>query len=349
MFIVSVLRLALALSFGAAGGWIFQQLQLPLPWMLGALSATLIAALAGVPLRAPAEVRPLMSSVLGVLLGSAFSVAMLDHAGEWALSLLMLVPYMVLTGLLGVPYFMRVAGYDRVTAYFSSMPGGLNEMVVVGAQAGGDERIISLTHAGRILLAVFCLPMAFQFLLGLDPGQRQQFAVSISDVPVHELLILTACIGGWPIAAKLRIPAAQLVGPMLVSAAVHIAELSHAKPPDEIVNIAQWVIGTALGCRFVGMPLREVGRVLLHSAGLVAIMMAISTGFALIIQNWVDVRLPGIILAFAPGGLAEMTLIALALGIDVAYVALHHMVRIVMVLIGAAPLFKLLSLIERRR
>lgn len=344
MLVKSLSHLALAMCIGAAGGWLFVKLQLPLPWMLGSLAFTLVAALAGVPMRAPKEVRPFMTAVLGVLLGSAFNPAMADQALSWAVSLIMLVPYVVVTALVGVPYFTRIAGYDRVTAYFSAMPGGLNEMVIIGTQMGGDERVIALTHAGRILLAVFTLPLAFNFLLHLDPAQRARFAVSIVDVPPMELLILAACILGWPLAAKLRLPAQMLLGPMVVSAVVHMAGWSHAKPPDEIVNFAQLVIGTALGCRFVGTPPRMVLRVLAHSAGLVALMLAITVLFALVLAPFLDVRLAGIILAFAPGGLAEMTLIALALGIDVAYVALHHLVRILLVVLGASRLGRWLKI-----
>ena len=44
-------------------------------------------------------------------------------------------------------------------------------------------------------------------------------------------------------------------------------------------------------------------------------------------------------LAFAPGGVAEMTLISLALGIDVAFVSTHHLVRVVFMVIVAPLIF----------
>src|SRR3546814_5702401 len=61
---------------------------------------------------------------------------------------------------------------DSVTAFFSAAPGGLSEMVVVGSQFGGDERIISLTHTSRILLVVLALPFLMQILFGYTPGPR---------------------------------------------------------------------------------------------------------------------------------------------------------------------------------
>ena len=48
-----------------------------------------------------------------------------------------------------------------------------------------------------------------------------------------------------------------------------------------------------------------------------------------------------LVLSFAPGGLAEMALIALILGIDPAFVSAMHVLRIAMVVIGALLVFKL--------
>ncbi len=50
------------------------------------------------------------------------------------------------------------------------------------------------------------------------------------------------------------------------------------------------------------------------------------------------VSLDQALLALAPGGLTEMGLIALAIQADVAFVALHHVARILVVLV-VAPLF----------
>ena len=48
------------------------------------------------------------------------------------------------------------------------------------------------------------------------------------------------------------------------------------------------------------------------------------------------------LLAFSPGGLAEMSLIALALGVDVAYVSSQHVVRIFIIVALAPWVFRLL-------
>ncbi|MCH8332384.1 AbrB family transcriptional regulator, partial [Candidatus Sumerlaeota bacterium] len=89
----------------------------------------------------------------------------------------------------GLVSFRRVWGYDAVTAYFAAMPGGLTEMTLVGAEMGGDGRVISLTHATRVLLVVLALPFAFQLLIGYDPASRPAAGLPLDliDVPFKTL------------------------------------------------------------------------------------------------------------------------------------------------------------------
>ena len=49
-----------------------------------------------------------------------------------------------------------------------------------------------------------------------------------------------------------------------------------------------------------------------------------------------------IVLAFSPGGLTEMSLVALALNVDTAFVATHHIVRITVVVMLVPFLFRLM-------
>lgn len=47
------------------------------------------------------------------------------------------------------------------------------------------------------------------------------------------------------------------------------------------------------------------------------------------------------LLAFSPGGQAEMAVLALVAGVDVAFVITHHLARITLVIIGAPLIRKL--------
>jgi len=333
--------LTLALAIGGAGGWAAAALQLPLAWMIGAMLATTVAAAAGLPVQVSMRLRAVMVAVLGVMLGSSFSPAILGQLGQWALSLSCLVAYIVASGALCYLYLRRIGGYDPTTAFFAGMPGGLSEMILVGSEMGGDARVISLSHASRILLVVLALPFAFQLLAGYQPAQRPPLGAPLVEAGGFDLLVLAACaVVGFLAARALRLPAAPVVGPMVLSAAVHLGGVTDVPPPFEIVAAAQVVVGAAIGCRFAGVTLALIARVLLLSVGVTLLLLSITLVFAGGLAAVTGQPLPALILAFAPGGLAEMSLIAVALSMDAAFVATHHIVRIFLIVVAVPTLFR---------
>ncbi len=333
----------MALAIGIFGGWLALLAGLPLAWMIGAMSATTAAAALGAPIALPIGFRQLMVTVLGVMLGSGFSPEMLERVGEWALSLAALALYAAAAGGAGLFYFRRVCGYDAVTAYFSAMPGGFSEMILVGTEMGDDARVISLTHAARVMLVVLALPFAFQMLVGYDPAARAPAGLPLAQVSGADLAVLTACgVVGFLLARGLRLPAAALVGPMVLSAVVHILGWTTAKPPFELVAAAQVVVGTAIGCRFAGVTARLLLRTAAAAAGGTVVLLSATLAFAIGLAQATGLPAVPLVLAFSPGGLAEMSLIAIAIGADAAFVATHHVVRIFMIVVIAPLAFKLM-------
>jgi membrane AbrB-like protein len=331
-------RFAAALLLGSVGAWVFLRLNLPLPWMLGSMTICTIAALLRVPIASPGIVRPPMTTVIGVMLGAGFSPSILGQLSTWLPSVIGLVLCTAVCGLVCVAYFRRAAGFDGVTAYFCGMPGGLAEMIVMGEQKGGDERTIALIHSARILLIVFSIPFLVQAVGGFSLGARPQVGASVADMPLWHLvwLIVTAAAGAF-LGRLLRLPAANLLGPMVVSATIHSLGLTDFVPAREIVNAAQLVFGTSIGCRFAGTPSKEVLRILVLSLGSTAILLAITSLFAVVVSRLSHLSVATLLLAYSPGGLAEMSVVALGLGIEVAFVAAHHILRVLLVVGGAGP------------
>ena len=136
---------------------------------------------------------------------------------------------------------------------------------------------------------------------------------------------------------------------MLASAAVHMAGLSHSPPPWELVATAQVVIGCAVGSRFSGVPLKQVGATITASVGSTTLMLLTTLVFASVVDASTALGRAPLILAYSPGGLAEMSLIALALGIETAFVATHHVFRIGLIVISAPLLFRFLDRLRPER
>jgi uncharacterized protein len=129
---------------------------------------------------------------------------------------------------------------------------------------------------------------------------------------------------------------------MILSAALHLTEVTKSAPPSELVILAQVILGTVLGCRFVGIRARALVPAMALSLGATLIMLGLAFGFALGLQRLTGQSADQLLLAYAPGGLTEMSLVAIALHAEVAFVAAHHVVRILMVIVAAPLMFRLL-------
>lgn len=335
-------RFALALALGTLGGWLFAQVRLPLPWMLGPMVFCTAAAVLGLPVAAPPVIRPPMTVVIGVMLGAGFRPEVLGQLAGWLPALAGLVLFMAASGAACVTYFRRAAGFDPITAFFAGMPGGLVEMVTLGEEKGGDARIIALIHSARVLLVVMTLPFLVQWLGGVTIGGSRPAGPSLAQASLPGEFWLIGCgIAGVLVGHWLRLPGKVLLGPMLVSAAVHIVGLSDSAPPGEVVIVAQLVLGVTIGCRFVGTARSVILRILLLSLGSTVILLGFTLGFAWLVSLVSSHGHVPLMLAYSPGGLAEMSLIALTLHTEVAFVAAHHIIRIMLVMMSAGPIFAL--------
>ncbi len=334
-------RVALALGLGAAGGWLFWWVAMPLPWMLGALSATMAAAVFGAPVIGPIRFRRAVVAVIGVLLGASFTPALVQQLGDWSLTLLGLVLYLGLSLTLLMPWFRRIGGFDWETAYFAAMPGGLSEMIELAEAAGADVPKVILAQSLRIVTTVAVIAIWFRWVQGVPVGQSAG-AVGLSDLALVDLMLLAAAaVIGSAAGLALRLPAPTLLGPMILSAALHLTEVTRSAPPAEVVILAQIVLGTVLGCRFVGIRARALVPAMGLSLGATLVMLALAFGFALGLQRLTGLSADQVLLAYAPGGLTEMSLVALAMHAEVAFVAAHHVVRILLVIVAAPLIFRL--------
>lgn len=334
-------RIALAILVGTIGGAVFYLLNLPLPWMLGALFATMTASLANAPILGPARLRPAVVAVIGVLLGSRFTPEIIAGASAWTGTVAILMVYVIAVALIVVPFYRFAGRFDWVTAYFAGMPGGLSEMIEIGEASGAKPALIILAHSLRIVVTIALIAFWFRIVEGHAVGA----SMGAAEAPLtwlDALLLLASAIVGSLIGRKLRFPAPTFLGPLLISAVLHLAGLTESAPPGILVNTAQVLLGTVLGCRFLGISARTVVPAAALAIGATVLTLSVAFGAGLAMGHLAGVAPEQALLALAPGGLTEMGLIALAIHADVAFVALHHVVRILFVIVLAPVAFRLL-------
>ncbi len=345
-----IVRLAVTLSIGALGGWVMYQFRFPLAWMLGAMIATTIVALAGKELQAPIKLKTVMMAVVGVMLGSNFTPDVFESIASWLNTIFTITIFVCIVPAIGYLVLKNIFKFDRPTSFFSSIPGGLTEMIMTGGAMGGDERTIALNHAVRIMMTVLIIPFWFRLTGDFAPVAFIKNTVSLTDVAIMDMVLLAIVgIAGVFIGKLLRIPAFPIIGPMIASAAVHLFGITEAEPPIELINVAQIVIGASLGCRFNGTSIRDIPLALISGAVTGIYMVALAAIVASVLSPLTGISFAALWLAFAPGGLPEMTLMSLALGVDPAFVTAHHLYRVILLVILAPAFYKLIDGILNKR
>jgi membrane AbrB-like protein len=229
-------------------------------------------------------------------------------------------------------------GLPRLESFFGSVPGGLIETVQMGEEAGGDVRLMTVLQFLRLILTIIFVPLIFMALTGGAVGSASGVTMPAAAVPLtmQEVAVLIAAgAAGFWIGRALRLPAAIMTGPILFSAVAHAAGLVHGVPPAWLVGVTQVVVGCGLGVRFAGAERRMLWRAMRLAVLVAVVSLGIAYGFALALAGWVGEPVAAVFLAFAPGGLAEMSLIALSLQMSVVYVTVHHVARIVISVIVA--------------
>ncbi|WP_375279760.1 AbrB family transcriptional regulator [Pseudooctadecabacter sp.] len=329
-----MIRIAITHAIAAVGVLVFHLLSLPLPWLLGPITACLIAALWGAPMRSIPILNNAMRSILGVAVGATFTTALvISMAGYW--TTLLLVPVMIFfIGLIGVPYFQRLWGFDFATSYYSAMPGGLQDMLLFGEEAGGDVRALSLIHATRVMVIVVALPFILSGYWNVDLSNPP--GVPAATLPPSQLvLMVVAGLAGWQIAKAVGLFGASILGPMILAGLLALTGVLYHRPPAEAIWAAQFFIGMTVGTKYAGVTGYEVRRDVAAALGFCVILLLLSAVFVKIINVFELAPPMETLLAFAPGGQAEMTVLALIAGADMAFVIAHHVLRIVTVIIGA--------------
>lgn len=331
------IRLFNTLWVGLLGGLVFHWLQIPLAWMLGPLIANLLVSLAGLPVGIRPRLRGWFLGSLGVILGGQASQETLAQASNWPASLAILSLGVVLI-ILGVAlYFRKIAGFDKASSWFSAVPGAMTSMILMGGEAGGDERKITLAHALRLTFVVLLVPSLFWvFYSPPDAANNPLFQEP------GNLWLLLGIAPAWWLGKKLHLPTPEFTAPLFMSVAAALSGYAFAGT-QLLVAATFLVLGGSIGARFYGTRWREILWLGKHALGatLVALILA---AFSAVIMHWlVDIPFATALLTMTPGGIGEMAMVALALGVDPVFIAVHHLFRILalMLLIPfLAPLWR---------
>ncbi|MDU8926811.1 AbrB family transcriptional regulator [Alisedimentitalea sp. MJ-SS2] len=343
---LALITLALCLC-GGLGGWLASYTLLPLPWLLGSLVACAIPAIAIPRLlppdyRFPMTFRIIFIAIIGLVIGAQVSPELLSQPTALAISMGAIVAFVPIAFAVNYLIFRRIGGYDHATAYYSSAPGGLIEAITMGEEAGADIRRLVTQQFLRITGVIALVPLGLSLWEGHPVGSAAGMGLSAPDMPINWPLLIAAQIAGITLGKLLRLPAWQLTGALLASAA--LALLGYPLSiPAWLMQLAQVIVGTSLGMRFAGLSRDMLIRGLGLSILSVSAMLILGGVIALLIGPATGQDFKVLLITFAPGGVNEMALVALSLNANPAFVTLHHVFRITVTVLALGVMKRTLT------
>jgi len=316
--------LAIALAGGAALGLV----GVPAGWLSGSILAVAGASLAGRPMLIPTLMMRAIFVLIGISLGAVVTPETLHGMATYPLSIAVLLLAMAVISVVGAGYLRLVHQWGKVDAYLAAAPGGMSQVLALGAELGADLRAIAIVQSIRVVVIAVGLPAGLS-MLGLVGHAPPRAAVTLNLATLDELAILVAASTvAALIAYRIRFPGGLLFGAMLTSAVLHGSGLIHAIMPWWVANTAMIAMGAVTGSRFANMPLRLLLNFVAAAFGSFAVAVMIAAVFAVLLISLLSLRVAEVMIAFAPGSVDAMMLLALALNLDPVYVGAHHLTRI---------------------
>ena len=208
-----------------------------------------------------------------------------------------------------------------------------------------DLSQVATSHLIRLIIIITVIPFIIVNNTGSDALLLDKFDY-MGQNHMHLILLIIASLFFIFIFDKIKIPAALLSGTLFASGLLQITDIASYKLPDASINFCLLILGASVGCRFADKTVKEIANNSLHSIVATTILVILGLIAAYIATFFVDTNILTLILSFSPGGIYEVAVIAIAFDLDPDFVAFHHIIRLLFILL-TVPIF--LRILEKLR
>jgi len=328
---VSIMRLVfphiVQILVACLGGLVFHWLGVPAAWLSGAAIAAALWGLTGRAVTMPRAMADAAMLISGAAMGAAVTPEAIAAMGRYPGSLVLLVIGVLAISLASTLWLTRISGWRRADAVLASVPGALSTVLAVAADRKAEVASIAIVQNLRLFVLIALLPS----IVVATGGGGNVSALIGEGMPVESAGGMAfTLLGGLALGAvfkKLKIAAPILLGATVVSTVSHATEFVTGVIPPVIATGGLVLIGVFIAERFRNIQRSTLRRALTAALGSFMVGMAVAVLFAALAAWVAGVSFANSLVAFAPGGLEAMTVLALILGLDPLYVGIHHLVR----------------------
>ena len=355
---LAVWHLILTVCVAALGGMIGRRLKLPAGTMLGALLFTVLYNLLFERAYVPADFRPWMQILSGILLGAGIQRRDVRELRHLVVpSIIMIVDMVILNLIFGLMIY-RFSNLDLATSLLATAPGGMSDMALIAADLGGQSLPVTLLHLVRQLSIFILLPLLLPWLRRQQTAKGKCLPADLEEIAevqkdanqttvnqpaanqpeanrhqtiLNSFLTLVTAVAGGVLFWKLGINAGAMIGSMLAVAALNLATgraLRSTKLRIGIQIVAGAFVGQTMTCNNLSLMIELLIPVLMMILSVLVYMAVVSLTLI-----WLSkLNRTTCMLVSAPGGLQEISLMAEDLSADAPKVMVLQTTRLMTVI-----------------
>lgn len=355
------------IAISSLGGFLLSLTDLSIGWMIGTfLAAALLSFLRPSLLRRDANQKGVPKywlfigqCILGIELGQKINLSFLHIFKEYWLTIILMLLLSIFFSLLSGFVLWKYSKTDMLTSFFGTAPGGLSAMPGIAEEVGANTAVVSIIQTMRIFLVILIIPIIVSFWASNQVDQVTFSAQTVSPFKWENLLwtlvLVGIAYGGYHLGKYLKFPAPWLIGSMVGVAVVQSfgsLYLGHDMVswwPYIVITLSQIFIAASIGSRFhksmfIGLK-QTIMVAFLSTMGLIFSMIMC----AFFVSKVTGIALITAVLAFAPGGIAEMTTTSVVLNADSTFVVAVQVLRVIIVCVILPPFFRLLNYWEHKK
>lgn len=339
---IPVLNLLFLVIWGAAGGFLFRFLRLPLPALLGSLTAAAFLAVCGFSTSdAPIDGMLLFCKIaIGIMVGRRISRESLRMIRRIASSAILVSIWMILLSLASGKILALLADIPLSTALIGCTAGGVSEMAIFALSKNYDVATITIIQTFRLVSTLALTPWLAKKWSERQGGEDSRFLAS-EDVRENAeqspasfsrremlILIFSAAIAGLCM-QTLGVPAGAMLGALALSGAFCAGFNKTYVFSRKITFAAQIGIGIAVGRQFgpsqidILTNFRFLSAVIASTGFIMAGMLFLS--FALQkMTHWPPLTC---LLSASAGGMTQMVVVAEEMNADSFTISILHLAR----------------------
>ena len=315
---------AALLITATAGGFVLHAIGVPAGWLTGGMLLVALVALVR-PWQGPSNGLVNVGMVLsGALIGAAATPEAVEAAQRYPGSIAILVCSLVMTVAVTGSFLVWAGRWSWLDALLASAPGAVSAVMVIAREATDGLPRVAVIQFFRLFVLVAAIPSV---LVLSGPGAVVALPVPAPPSWLDSAILIVAGFAAGFVLRKFGVVAPFVLGSTMASAALHASGLVHGTLVLPLAILAFIVLGGMIGARLGGLDRGALLRLMPLALGAFFTSVAVAALLAWPAAIIARVSYGTAFVAFAPGGLEAMALLAVVLGFDPLYVGAHHLVR----------------------